>query len=343
MKEFIINKNDSGQRADKFVEKTVPLLPKGMMYRYFRTKRIKLNGKRCEISARLAESDRLELYINDEFFEKKAGVYGFLSAPARISTVYEDDNILLLDKEAGLCVHSDESGCEDTLINRVQHFLYERGEYLPDSENSFAPALCNRLDRNTGGIVIAAKNAKALRIMNEKIRNRELEKKYLCVCIGRPPKNEDTLISYIFKDSSTNTVTVSDKKTSSNRTAVTEYKLLGTNGSISLLEVKLLTGRTHQIRAQMAHIGCPLLGDGKYGSEKQNRFYGIKTQALYSYKLKFDFKTNGGALEYLNGREFTVDKVSFRGGFTLNRRNDGIYVMTREHGGKSEEIVFSRP
>lgn len=314
MKEFIINKNDSGQRVDKFIEKSVPLLPKSLMYKYIRTKRIKVGGKRCEISTRLCEGDVMQLYISDEFFET-APDRVFLSVPADITVVYEDENILLCDKKNGLVVHEDDENTADTLINRILHYLYDKGEYDPERENSFTPALCNRLDRNTGGIVIAAKNAEALRILNEKIKEREIEKRYLCITVGVPPKKADTMTAYLEKDEKTKTVKVTDRKTSTNKTIITSYKLIKTDGKLALLEVKLDTGRTHQIRAHFAHIGCPLLGDGKYGIGEVNRRYKIKTQALYSYKLKFTFRTPAGILEYLNGREFTAKNVWFKDKF----------------------------
>ncbi|MGN0599120.1 MAG: RluA family pseudouridine synthase [Oscillospiraceae bacterium] len=314
MKEFTINKNDSGQRVDKFIEKAVPLLPKSLMYKYIRTKRIKLNGKRCEISTRLCENDLMQLYIGDEFFET-APDRVFLSVPADVSVVYEDENILLCDKKNGLVVHEDDENTADTLINRILHYLYNKGEYDPDRENSFTPALCNRLDRNTGGIVIAAKNAESLRILNEKIKERELEKRYLCITVGVPPKKSDTMTAYLEKDEKTKTVKVTDRKTHNNKTIITSYKVLKTDGKLSLVEVKLDTGRTHQIRAHFAHIGCPLLGDGKYGIGEVNRKYKIKTQALYSYKLKFTFRTDSGILSYLDGKEFETENVWFRDKF----------------------------
>ncbi|MCH5193152.1 MAG: RluA family pseudouridine synthase [Oscillospiraceae bacterium] len=310
MKEFTINANDADQRLDKFVSKTVPRLPQSMMYKAIRNKRIKLNGKRAEISTRLSEGDTVQMYINDEFFDSVSDTE-FLSVSSVINIVYEDENILLIDKKNGLVVHEDNDNSVDTLINRVKRYLYDKGEYDPDAENSFAPSLCNRLDRNTGGIVIAAKNAEALRVLNQKIRDREIEKLYLCVTVGVPPEKHDVLTAYLEKNSEENTVRVTDKKTPSNKTIVTEYTVLKSNDRLALLEIKLGTGRTHQIRAHMAHIGCPLLGDGKYGINRINKEYKVKTQALYSYKLRFRFSTDGGCLEYLNGREFSVKDVWF--------------------------------
>ena len=308
MKRFIINSNDAGQRVDKFITKACPALPQSALYKGIRTKNIKLNRKRCEISTRLSEGDVLELYLPDDMLTVPDR-NDFMAAPARLDIVYEDENIILIDKKNGLVVHEDDEKTADTLANRLKHYLYDKGEYIPDSESSFAPALCNRLDRNTGGIVIAAKNAEALRIMNEKIKNRELDKRYLCITAGVPPKDSDTVEAYLYKDSDRNTVTVSDRSTHANKKIVTAYKVLDKRDGFALCEVELLTGRTHQIRAHMAHIGCPLLGDGKYGDNRKNRMAGVKTQALYSYKLRFKFSSPSGALAYLDGREFEVKDV----------------------------------
>ena len=282
MKEFIINRNDSGQRLDRFVLKAVPRLPQSMMYKAIRNKRIKINGKRAEISSRLCEGDTVQMYLNDEFFDSVTETE-FMSVSSVLNIIYEDENIMLLDKKNGMVVHEDDDNTADTLINRVKRYLYDKGEYDPNAENSFAPALCNRLDRNTGGIVIAAKNAESLRILNQKIRDREIEKYYLCITAGVPSKRADTVTAYLEKDSASNTVKVTDRKSSTNKTIVTSYRVIRDNGSLALVEIKLGTGRTHQIRAHMAHIGCPLLGDGKYGINRINREYKVKTQALYSY------------------------------------------------------------
>ncbi|MEM1483973.1 RluA family pseudouridine synthase [Oscillospiraceae bacterium PP1C4] len=315
MREFVINTNDAGQRLDKFITKAVPQLPQTLLYKYIRLKRIKLNGKRCEISTRLIAGDQLTLYVNDEFFSAENSTTTFLSAPTSLNVVYEDENILLVDKKPGLIVHEDDSHQIDTLINRILHYLYKNKEYDPEKENSFTPALCNRIDLNTGGIVIAAKNAASLRILNQKIKDRELTKQYLCVVHGVMPKKTDVLKGYLVKDSDANMVTVSDKPLKDGRTILTRYSVLSQNERFSLLEVDLLTGRTHQIRAHLASIGHPLLGDTKYGYNRDNKGTGYKSQALYSYKLTFDFKTDAAILGYLNEKVFEVEHVWFRDDF----------------------------
>ena len=312
MKEFTVKKNDAGQRLDRFVGKAVPLLPEALLQKYIRIKRIKLNGKGAKRDVRLAEGDILQLYINDEFFEKPREENSYLKVGTpRLDIVYEDENILLADKKPGVLCHSAGVWDYKTLIANIQAYMAQKGEWKPKEENSFAPALCNRIDRNTGGIVIAAKNAEALRILNEKIKDREIEKYYLCAVQGRPKPPRGRLENYLFKDAGKNQVYVKNRPEPGAKTAVTEYRLIASRGELSLVECRLLTGRTHQIRAQMSHAGWPLLGDGKYGSERFNRGYGEKGQALYSYKLKFDFPTEAGTLEYLRGKIFTVKSVDF--------------------------------
>ncbi len=311
IKTFTIGANDAGQRLDRFLAKSVPLLPAALAQKYIRTKRIKRNGARAARDTRLREGDVVDLYISDEFFDqpKVENAYLRVKTP-KLHVVYEDENILLADKRPGQAVHPHE-GAEygKTLIDQIQAYLYAKGEWQPCREHAFAPALCNRIDRNTGGIVIAAKNAEALRIMNQKIKNRELDKYYLAVIHGAIRPRDGVLKGYVFKDARENRVYVTDAPRKGAKTAVTRYRTLRTNGGLSLVECELLTGRTHQIRAQFAHAGHPLLGDGKYG--KLQKTDTRKFQALYSYKLRFSFTTDAGILAYLNGRTFAVSKVDF--------------------------------
>ena len=313
MREFTIGKNDAGQRLDRFVAKNLPLLPPALLQKYIRLKRIKVNGKGSKRDVRLETGDILQLYINDEFFDKPNEENLFLTVfKPQLNIVYEDDNLLLVDKRPGLSVHADETEKVNTLINHIQAYLYQKREWNPKWENAFAPALCNRIDRNTGGIVIAAKNAEALRIINEKIRAHELEKSYLCITVGRPKRPEGKIEGFLLKDEAKKEVRFFHKPVPGGKTAVTLYKTLESRNGLSLVECRLLTGRTHQIRVSMAEIGCPLLGDGKYGKGNVNRRYHETRQALYSYKLRFDFPTDAGTLNYLKDKEFTVENVPFR-------------------------------
>lgn len=316
MKEFIIKKNDAGQRLDKYITKSFPLIPQSLMYKYIRNKRIKVNGKKSEISYKLCVDDVISMYVNDEFFEPVKPKYDFLSAGKSLKIVYEDANIILIDKPAGILSHPDEGNYTDTAITRVKRYLYEKGEYNPDNEMSFAPALVNRIDRNTCGIIIGAKNAESLRILNEKLKNRELHKYYLCVAIGKLKNREGIIKGYLEKNEKQNRVYISEKSNDKTKAIATKYNVLDYKGGLSLVEVELLTGRTHQIRASFSHLGNPLLGDGKYGTNAQNKqFGGYKKQFLYSYKLAFDFESDAGILNYLNGKSFEVEDVWFKTAF----------------------------
>ena len=307
MKELTVGKNDAGQRLDRFVAKAVPLLPDSLLQKYIRLKRIKVNGKPSKRDLRLSSGDVLMLYINDEFFEAPREDNAWLKiAKPRLNILYEDENILLADKKPGVLCHSAGKWDYNTLIANIQAYLAQKGEWQPKEEHSFSPALCNRIDRNTGGIVIAAKNAEALRILNEKIRDREIEKYYLCAVYGRPKPDNGQLKNELFKDAVKNQVYVKSKPEPGSRSAVTEYQVLMTRAGLSLVECRLLTGRTHQIRVQMAYAGWPLLGDGKYGREQINRRFHEEGQALYSWRLCFDFSTDAGLLNYLRGKEFSV-------------------------------------
>ena len=318
MRILTVNKNDAGQRLDKFLSKAVKGLPKSMMYKLIRTKKIKRNRKRTEPNEMLVEGDEIQLFIREEFFDSPekdtASIY---SIEPKIEVCYEDENILLCNKRPGVLVHEDTEGADNTLIMHIKAYLWRKGEYDPDAEQSFAPALCNRIDRNTGGIVIAAKNAEALRIVNEKIRNDELRKFYYCVVHGVPQKKDATLHGWLRKDSASNTVRVADEKFAGSKEIITKYRVVAEKKDTSLLEINLITGRTHQIRAHMSHIGHPLLGDGKYGINRDDKAIGYKYQALYAYRLTFNLPDNSGALGYLRGKSFSIpkDEIWFAGEF----------------------------
>ena len=319
MQLLTIQKNDAGQRIDKFLQKTFRQFPVSMMYKYIRQKDIKINGKRCTISTRLCEGDQVALYVKDEFLTREAPVYDFLHASTQLDILYEDDNLMLLNKKAGVLVHPDKHEYADTLLFRIQRYLYEKGEYDPAQENSFTPALVNRIDRNTSGIVIAAKTAAALRILNQKLKDREIQKYYLCIVHGTPQPPHAVLKGYLQKDEARNQVTVLTHPVPGGRTILTEYKVLEQKNGLSLLEVHLLTGRTHQIRAHLASIGHPLLGDGKYGTNALNKGTGFHKQALCSYKLVFAFTTPAEELEYLSGRAFALPHVWFADEFRAGK------------------------
>jgi len=312
MRQLTVTKNDAGQRLDRFLAKSLPLLPDSLLQKYIRLKRVKRGGKPLSRDTRLDAGDILSVYINDEFFEKPRAENAYLKiSTPRLNIIYEDKNIALIDKPVGMLCHPDKDWNADTLVSHLQAHALKTGEWNPKAENSFAPALCNRIDRNTGGIVIAAKNAKALRIMNEKIKSREIDKYYLCAVHGSIEPKSGRLEGYLFKDAKKNQVYVSNKPSPGAKTAATEYRTLCGRGGLSLLECRLLTGRTHQIRAQLAAAGHPLLGDGKYGSQRRDKAFAEKTQALWSYKIVFNFKTDAGLLEYLNGKNFSVKTVGF--------------------------------
>ncbi len=310
MQERIIGNNDAGQRLDKFLSKAFPDLPFSLLYKSVRTKKIKVNRKRAVPSQILSAGDCLQLFLRDELLgnpekaERGALLRGIRMRP---TVLYEDENILLLDKPIGLSVHEDEGNKINNLLLQLQAYLFERGEYDPDNEQSFAPALCNRIDRNTAGIVIAAKNAEALRLMNEMIKARKIDKFYLCAVHGHPNPEGATRSAYLLKNADENTVRIFDKDPPRGALSIkTRYRTLAKEGDLSLLEVELLTGRTHQIRAHMAHLGHPLLGDGKYGVNRLDREKGYRYQALCSYRLRFSFGDEGGALSYLSGKEFSL-------------------------------------
>lgn len=299
MKSVTVSCNDAGQRLDKFLLKHFESLPKSMMFKQIRKKNIKLNRKRCTPEQVINVGDVIDLYLPDDMLRERTVHYDFMSAPKGLNIIYEDENVILMDKPQGVLCHPDGKEYVNTLIASMKRYLYEKGEYNPAEENSFTPSLANRIDRNTGGIVIGAKNYLSLKILNQKIKNREIDKYYLTVCEGVFDKKSDVLDGWLVKDERKNMVKVLSDKADGAKRIRTKYTVLDSYDDKSLVEIELLTGRTHQIRAHLASIGHPLLNDGKYGST-----HGRFKQELYSYKLRFNFTSESDVLEYLNGREF---------------------------------------
>lgn len=293
MREFLITTNDSDQRVDKFVQKVTTGLPHSLLYKTFRKKDIKINGKKCAIHEMLKEGDYVRIYLSDEFFPQKEIQKNRNALPIEI--VYEDENLLVANKPVGLLSHSNEAGEQDTAISRIQAYLIKNGSYRPEEENSFSPALISRLDRNTGGLIVAAKNASALRELSEMMRNHQVHKIYLALVEGKPLKSGE-FIGQLEKDSDQNKVSIG----MTGKPVHCRYKRLNTfenqNGPTSLMEVELLTGRSHQIRAQFSDAGFPLVGDVKYGGKKRS---GHKGQFLFASQLSFSPPTDS-LLYYLS-------------------------------------------
>ena len=301
MKEILINNNDEGQRADKFLLKYFNKAPKSFIYKMLRKKRIKLNNTKAEGNEILKLGDKIQMYLGDDtvdsFVEKKE----IVKRPFDLDVIYEDKNILVVNKRSGVLSHAQNEDDKDTLIDYILTYLYEKGDYNPDTEKSFVPAICNRLDRNTSGIVVAGKTADALRQINSAIRQKGLGKYYLTVVLGEIKKVGE-LRDFYEKDGDLNKAVVGSGKSE----IVTKYKPLASNGKYTLVEIELITGKSHQIRVHMSSIGHPVLGDSKYGDSASNltikKKYNIKNQILHAYKIEFDMLEDD--LEYLNKKVF---------------------------------------
>lgn len=302
MKTLTVGKNEEGLRLDSFLAKLFPKAPKSLIYKWIRKKRIKINGKKQDISHRLCEGEEISLYINDEFFEdeKLTRTEEYNGFSKNISVIYEDENILIANKPKGLSAHCDKTSGKDNLVDYIRAYLFEKGEYNPKSELVFAPQLCHRIDKNTQGLVIAAKNAKSLRIINEKIKNREIKKFYILKAEGEFSQKSGEICGYTKKDKKNNKVKFSFSPFEGAQEAKTLYRVLE-NG---LVEAQLETGRGHQIRASFAAMGHPLSGDVKYGAKKDGK---KDYQNLKAYKIIFDFKTDSGHLNYLKGQAVELE------------------------------------
>ena len=305
MREFIIQEHDANQRLDKFIMKTMKTMPKNLMYKYIRNKKIKVNRKRCEISTRLQIGDTIQCYIAEEFFEQ-AYNFDFLQVPYDVQVVYEDEKILVVNKPIGLLAQKDVQGIQDNLADRILHYLYQQGEYDPRTSQSFTPAPAHRIDRNTQGITLVGKGAEALRVLNEKIAAHEIRKFYLCIVQGHMEAKEGSLHFYHQKDEKKNIANISSIYKEGWQEIFSTYTVLKEGRHHSLLEVEIKTGKSHQIRASFAHLHHPLLGDKKYGAKAVHDF---PYQALCAYKIIFSFQDDGGVLHDLKDKEILLKDI----------------------------------
>lgn len=301
MKSFTAGPNENGVRLSRFVEGVTNDMPRSMMYKAFRNKRIKVNGKRAEPDTRLSTGDLIELYINDEFFP--VGKPTPKTAKPRrqppVTVVYEDENFAVLYKPAHLLCHSDRTG-DANLVDAFAAYLETKGEYDPHAEKRFAPALCNRLDRGTEGLVLAAKSYAALRDLNAIIRDDMMKKEYLTITVGAPPQGR--FVAWLQHSEKNNKVRIHARESEGYKQIITEVTVIRQAGPFALCRIGLITGRTHQIRAHLAYLGHPVLGDIKYGNHKMNERTGLKTQALCAQRLTFGRIPEENTLQYLSGR-----------------------------------------
>ena len=283
MKKLIVNKKYDNKKLNKFLQDKLPTLSTNLLYKTLRKKDIKVNGKRVSENVTLFENDEILIYISDEL----------LDVDIELNEFYEDENILIINKPAGLEVVGNDS------LTTLIHNKYTNCE--------FKPMPCHRLDRNTRGLILFAKNQESLDILLRKFKNHEIEKHYLALVYGVPKKSSQKLTAYLFKDSKKSFVYISDEAKKGYSKIITSYSVVEkySNGTC-LLDVEIETGKTHQIRAHLAHIGLPIVGDGKYGDYEVNKKLKKQTQELTSYKLKFNFSADSGILEYLKGKEFVL-------------------------------------
>jgi 23S rRNA pseudouridine955/2504/2580 synthase len=304
MKELVITANEAGQRFDKFLKKYLKGMPLSAIYKTIRTKGVTVNGKKSSEKYVLNNGDIVNFYVNVEEVKKEKDLT-FLHIDHNFEVVYEDENLLLVNKSVGKLVHPDEGGGV-TLTDEVLSFLYDKGEYNPDNESTFSPSPCNRLDRNTEGIVIFAKNYDTLKLVNEMIREGRVEKYYSTLVKNRI--KDGTYKAYILKDVENNKVTVSEEKIRNGKEIVTRVINIESIGQFSHVDIELITGRSHQIRAHLSWMGNAIVGDPKYGDRKMNSFftnkYGLENQLLVAYKVVF--RNCPEQLSYLEGKAITM-------------------------------------
>ena len=304
MKELIIDKNESGQRLDRFLKKYLDKAPHSFIQKMLRKKNIKLNGKKVSGDTIIIEGDTIQLYLADETIKKFRKDIKISKTKYTPDIIYEDENIILINKPLDILSHSAED-LDENIVDSMIYYLYEKGEYNPKLEKIFVPAICNRLDRNTSGIIIGAKNYPALKIINSALRENQINRYYKAVVKGI--LKEDKIIEgYLTKNRELNKVGISKEEIDDSKKIITKMKVLDYMDKYSLLEIQLITGRTHQIRAHLASIGYPIIGDIKYGDREVNKYFKenfrLNNQMLHAYKLIFNKLDK--PLDYLDHKEF---------------------------------------
>jgi len=311
MRAFTIDPQSADRRIDKWMLASFPALGYGLVRSAFRKKDVRLNGRHAAPDARLKAGDVVQIYLDDELLRQPEKRDRFLlNIRPRLNILYRDARFMLIDKPAGLICHPDAHEKVRTLLTEAQAFLYQKGLWDSMRPGAFAPALANRIDRFTGGLVMIALTEEALRELDMRIRLCEVEKRYVCIVSGCPRSMSGTLTDWLVKPEGAKRVAVCDRETKGAKLAQTAYRVLARRDGLSLVECTLLTGRTHQIRAQFAHASTPLLGDTQYGDARVNRRFGVEGQALYAYRLAFRFKTPG-PLDDLNGQSWEAPRVPF--------------------------------
>ena len=289
MKQFTINGNEAGQRFDKYLAKLLREAPKSFVYKMLRKKNITLNGKKATGNEKLNQGDEIRLFLSDETYLKFSGKEAAPRASTDLAVIYENRDILLINKPAGMLSQPDETK-EPSLVEYVTGYLLDTGAVTEEELINFRPSVCNRLDKNTSGLVAAGKSLAGLQALSELFHDRTIHKDYLCIVKG-VLKEQTHIRGYLKKDSRCNKVTVYKNKVQDAQPVETVYTPFGSNGKTTLLKVRLVTGRTHQIRAHLASEGYPLMGDSKYGDRAFNKkcreHYGLKHQLLHAFSLTF--------------------------------------------------------
>jgi 23S rRNA pseudouridine955/2504/2580 synthase len=308
LREIRVGKNDSNQRLDRFLKKYMDEAGTGFIYKMLRKKNIKVNESKASPEMMIFEGDTIQLYLSDETIDKFIGTKEVRKSKLAPRIIYEDENLVLINKPAGILSHGAGEEFEENIVDSLVTYLIQKGDYIPRIEKTFSPSICNRLDRNTSGVIIGAKNSEALRLVNKAIKEGSVRKYYKTIVKGTI-KEDFEHKGFLIKDEDRNLVDISDKQGERSKDVYTKFRVIMSKGGYSLLEVELITGRTHQIRSTLQTMGYPVIGDRKYGNSVVNdefrKKYGLENQWLHGYKIVLNGLEE--KLDYLNSREFIAE------------------------------------